>query len=484
MRRGFRKPIALFAGLAAFSAAAVVSLPVPAGASPSLCQEACSIGFTMPAGNSTTGPFELGTVFTTNVAAESFDACYWVAPGDTGTDPMTLWNNATQAAIPLGNAFGAPAGSFACIRLTSVELPAGTYTISYTAPVDFAFEPDAISQSPSGPGIIGISGISGSPGTFPTTNTGSDYGVAFNIISAPTDAPTITGVTVTTGPLQLNVNVSGDGDIYSGFTVTCQAAGSPPVSANGIAPTIAVPGVGYSTVSSTVYCTAVETSETAANPYYFGDPYITSPPSATFVVPLDPNGTSGPGCSANLTAPTALTSAPGEKSAVVSWAPATASPASCISGYVVTPIAGSSVGTPVGILGHGTTTVIGGLTDGTQYTFTVAAVSGSGVGPQSTPTGPVTIGAPAKPNVVSASKVAKGSIKVSFTAGNSNGAAVSKFTAACLSTDHGAVRSVSAKSGPLTVKGLTPGRTYKCAVSATNSRGGSHWSAPTRAIKV
>ena len=291
-------------------------------------------------------------------------------------------------------------------------------------------------------------------------------------------------MTVTTDPLQLNVNVTGDGDIYSGFTVTCQATGSAPVSANGIAPTIAVPGVGYSTVTSTVYCTAVETSETAANPYYFGDPNITSPPSATFVVPLDPNGTSGPGCSANLTAPTALTSVPGEKSAVVSWAPATASPASCISGYVVTPIAGASVGTPVGILGHGTTTVIGGLTDGTQYTFTVAAVSGSGVGPQSTPTGPVTIGAPAKPNVVSAAKVAKGSIKVSFKAGNSNGAAINKFTAACLSTNHGVVRAVSAKSGPLTVKGLSPGRTYMCAVSATNNRGGSHWSAATRAITV
>ena len=151
MRRGFRTAIALFASLAASSAAAIVSLPVPAGASPSACQEVCSIGFTMPTGNSTSGPFELGTVFTTNVTAESFDACYWVAPGDTGTDPMTLWNNATQAAIPLGNAGGAPAGSFACIRLTSVELPAGTYTISYTAPVDFTFEPDTILTVSVGP---------------------------------------------------------------------------------------------------------------------------------------------------------------------------------------------------------------------------------------------------------------------------------------------------------------------------------------------
>jgi hypothetical protein len=484
VRWGLRRPVALFSSLAVFSALAVVTLAVPAGASPSACQDICSVGFTTPAGNSTTGPLELGTVFTTTVLAESFDVCYWVAPGDTGTDPMTLWNNATQAGTSLGNASGAAAGSFACIRLTSMALAPGTYTISYTAPADFASEPDAVSASSSGPGIVGLSGISGSPGSFPTSSTGSDYGVAFNMISAPTDAPTITSATATTDPLQLNVNVTGDGDASSGFTVTCQAGSDSPVSANGVAPTIAVPGIGYSTAAAAVRCTAVETSQAAPNPYYFGDPNITSPPSATFAVPYAPPTTSGPGCAATLTAPTALTSAPGEKSAVVSWAPATANPSSCISGYVVTPITGSVVGSPVMIMGPGTTTVIGGLTDGTPYTFTVAAVSGSGVGPQSSSTGPVIIGAPAKPNALSASKVAGGAIKVSFKAGSTNGASITKFTAACLSSNHGVVRQVSAASGPLTVKGLSAGRTYMCAVSATNSRGRSHWSLPSRAIRA
>jgi large repetitive protein len=96
--------------------------------------------------------------------------------------------------------------------------------------------------------------------------------------------------------------------------------------------------------------------------------------------------------------------------------------------------------------------------------FTVAAVTGSGVGPASAGIS-VTIGSPATVTHLKAAKAGNGAIKVSFKAGASNGAAIQSFTATCGS------HSATGKASPLTVKGLTAGKSYTCTVSATNSRG-------------
>ena len=119
----------------------------------------------------------------------------------------------------------------------------------------------------------------------------------------------------------------------------------------------------------------------------------------TFAPSNPPDGGVVPGeggCVAKLTAPTQLSSAPGEKSATVSWAPVTSDPPGCLEEYVVTP---HGSGVPVHSMGPGTTTVVSGLTNGTKVTFTVAAANGGGLGPQSAPTTPITIGAPAAPGV-------------------------------------------------------------------------------------
>lgn len=109
-----------------------------------------------------------------------------------------------------------------------------------------------------------------------------------------------------------------------------------------------------------------------------------------------PLPTTGPvpgesGCIAPLSAPTHVSAAPGNHSATVSWFPAASDPPGCIEEYIVTP---HGSGSPVHVLGQGTTTVVPGLTDGTTVTFTVAAANGGGIGPSSAPSNAVTIGAP------------------------------------------------------------------------------------------
>jgi hypothetical protein len=182
--------------------------------------------------------------------------------------------------------------------------------------------------------------------------------------------------------------------------------------------------------------------------------------AAALVVPAEA-ATSGPGClpSGTVAAPTNISAAaqafPG---AVVSWAPVATD---CLVGYLITPSAGSAVL----VFGPGTTTRLKGpFAFGVPIAFTVAAVTGAGVGPASAPVA-VTIGTPAAPHAVTASRVGKSAIKVAFKAGASNGAAITGFTATC------GLHSASAQGSPLLVKGLSAGKSYNCTVAATNSRG-------------
>ena len=65
----------------------------------------------------------------------------------------------------------------------------------------------------------------------------------------------------------------------------------------------------------------------------------------------------------------------------------------------------------------------------------------------------------------------KGALKVAFAAPSANGARITRYTAACKSSNGGKAGSKSAPAGPLKVGGLTAGATYHCTVKAANSRG-------------
>ncbi|MEA2534508.1 MAG: large repetitive protein [Actinomycetota bacterium] len=88
-------------------------------------------------------------------------------------------------------------------------------------------------------------------------------------------------------------------------------------------------------------------------------------------------------------APTGVSAVPGNASATISWT-APANGGSPINGYTVTPFIGANAqpGTTVGAAAVSAT--MGGLTNGTTYTFRVSASNAIGQGPQSTASNPVT----------------------------------------------------------------------------------------------
>ncbi len=82
-------------------------------------------------------------------------------------------------------------------------------------------------------------------------------------------------------------------------------------------------------------------------------------------------------------APTIGTAAMGNGAATVSWTAPVSDGGSPIYGYVVTPYIGAVAQTSARFYSAATTQTITGLTNGTSYTFRVAALNGMGIGPRS-----------------------------------------------------------------------------------------------------
>jgi hypothetical protein len=100
-------------------------------------------------------------------------------------------------------------------------------------------------------------------------------------------------------------------------------------------------------------------------------------------------------------APTGVSAVAGNGGATVSWtAPSNGS--SPITSYTVTPYVGSTAQTPRTVTGSppATSATIGGLTNGTTYTFTVTATNAVGTGPASSPSNAVTPNATTPPSFV------------------------------------------------------------------------------------
>lgn len=188
-----------------------------------------------------------------------------------------------------------------------------------------------------------------------------------------------------------------------------------------------------------------------------------------------------PGTVTNVTA-----TAGGTTSANVSWtAPATGgNPTS----YIVTPYIGATAQTPKTVNGSPplTSTTVTGLTNGTTYTFRVAATNPNGNGAQSAASNAVTplnAVAPSVPTGVIA-RPATSSANVTWTASASDGDspitsyAVTPFIGASAQTPV----SVSGSATSATVTGLTNGTTYTFSVKANNAVGASPASTPSGAV--
>jgi hypothetical protein len=115
-----------------------------------------------------------------------------------------------------------------------------------------------------------------------------------------------------------------------------------------------------------------------------------------------------------------------------------------------------------------------GLINGETYTCTVFATNANGPGPlsaASNPATPVAAGhipdAPARPTV----SAGDSQIRVNFVQPRDNGSLINSDTATCTSSNGGATGSNLGGGPPITVFGLTNGKSYTCTVFASNGLG-------------
>jgi outer membrane protein OmpA-like peptidoglycan-associated protein len=173
-------------------------------------------------------------------------------------------------------------------------------------------------------------------------------------------------------------------------------------------------------------------------------------------------------------APTDLTAQRGDGEATVAFK-APADNGSAITGYTVTRTPG---GVPTTFDCPASPCTVSGLSNGTDYSFSVHATNANGDGPESEPATATPSTVPSVPPTVSAVRGDE-SATVSFTAPADDGGALpSGYTV----TASPGKASATCLGSPCRVTGLTNGTSYTFTVHATNIAGDSEESAPSGAV--
>ena len=291
----------------------------------------------------------------------------------TGTDSSAS-NSITPLASPGAptNVAGTPGNASASVSWTTPADTGGTAVISYTITVTGPNAPGPIATGTAATTRVVTGLTNGGSYTFTVAATNAVGTGADSSASAAVVPRTVPGAPtgVAAAPANASAVVTwsapadNGGAAITSYVVTTHGSGPIPGPVTALAPaTGAAIGGLTNGVSYTFTVAAVNVAGTGADSA-----------ASNAVVPLTVP-----------TQPTSVTAKAGDGSVKVSWSPPTDSGGSAISAYTVTiKLLGAEV-THVVVSGLTTTSTIGGLTNGTTYSVTVAAANNSGSGPASFP---------------------------------------------------------------------------------------------------
>lgn len=332
--------------------------------------------------------------------------------------------------------------------------------------------PAAKLSSPAGVSVVGTKMLIADPGNNRVRLLAPPAPTTVSAPGAPSDVAATAGNASAT--VSWTAPVSDGGSPLTSYTVTpyVGTTAQPATTVTGNPPPLTATVNGLA--NGTTYTFTVTATNAAGS----------SPPSSpsNAVTPAAPAATA-PG------APTDVTAVAGNASATVSWAAPASDGGSALTSYAVTPYVGTSPQpeTAVGGSPPPTSTTIGGLTNGTTYTFTVRAVNAVGAGPASTPSNAVTPAGtpPGAPTGVTAT-AGDASATVSWTAPASDGGSpLSSYTVTpYLGTTPRPATTVtgSPPATTATVSGLTNDFNYTFRITATNAVGTGPASAPSNMV--
>jgi len=341
--------------------------------------------------DSDTSSIEVGVKFTSDTNGSIAGVRFYKGSGNTGTHVGNLWTS-TGTKLASATFTGESASGWQQVNFaTPVPITAGTvYVASYLAPsghyaADSGFFSAAgVDNAPLHALADGVSGGNGvyaygASSTFPSNSFGAaNYWVDVVYATGAATAPGApTGVTATGGNASATVSwtaPSNGGSTITGYTVTpfIGTTAQPPTTVTGNPPATTA------TVNGLTNGTAYTFKVTATNA-------IATGPSSASSNSVTPAAATAPGT------PTGVTAGAGNASATVSWT-APSNGGSAITSYTVTPFIGTTAQPPTTVTGSppATTATVSGLTNGTTYTFKVAATNAAGTGPASAASNAVT----------------------------------------------------------------------------------------------
>ncbi len=242
-----------------------------------------------------------------------------------------------------------------------------------------------------------------------------------------------------------------NGSAVSAYNATCTSSDGGVTGSAGNSGAVAPIAVHGLTNGKTYTCTVTATNGVGTGP--------ASTPSAAVVPANAPDAPAQPGVARGAPA-----------SIAVSFA-APANNGSAITGYTAS-CSSSDGGAAGSMTGSASPITVPSLTNVKTYTCTVRATNGVGPGPASPPSASIVVGIPEAPAPPSVSP-GTGRVVVDFVAPADNGSAITGYTASCTSSNGGTPGTNGGAVTPITVSGLTNGKTYTCTVTATNAAGTS-----------